>query len=51
MSIQNVPAGAESLADLLGKVDNLHDPVPILNKRPVAYGLVLFLLVSVGSVL
>lgn len=40
----NVPAAA-SLEDLLGKVDNLHDPVPILNRRPVAYGLILFILV------
>lgn len=45
-----VPAAA-SLEDLLGKVDNLHDPVPILNRRPVAYGLVLFLLVSVRCVM
>lgn len=39
-------SGGGSLSDLLGKVDNLHDPVPILNKRPVTYVLVIFFLVS-----
>lgn len=42
-------SGGGSLSDLLGKVDNLNDPVPVLNKRSVAYGLVLFLLVSSAS--
>lgn len=34
-----------SVYDLLGKVDNLSDPEPILNSTPVAYGLVISLLV------
>lgn len=53
MSIQGAPitrlSGGDLLADLLGRVDNLHDPVPVLNKRPAVYGLVLVLLVSFPS--
>ncbi|KAJ9156384.1 Integral membrane protein [Pleurostoma richardsiae] len=36
-----------SVFDLVGKVDNLHDPVPVLNKREAVLGVVItFLLLS-----
>lgn len=37
---------ATHLFDLLGKVDNLDEPIPPLNRRPVAYGLIISFLVS-----
>ncbi|KAG6361472.1 hypothetical protein INS49_009699 [Diaporthe citri] len=40
-------SNASSIFDLLGQVDNLSEPVPTLNQRPVAFGLLIsFLAVS-----
>lgn len=35
-----------SFTELIGKVDNLHDPVPAINTRPVMLAIVLTFLVS-----
>lgn len=35
-----------SIYELLGKVDNLNDPIPPLNKPRIAYSLVMLFLVS-----
>lgn len=37
---------AAQLFELLGKVDNLNDPIPPLNRRSLSYGLILVFLVS-----
>lgn len=39
-------SNASSVFDLLGQVDNLNEPVPALNQRPVAFGLLISFLVS-----
>ena len=38
-----------SVFDLIGKYDNLNDPVPTLNTRPAVYGIVITFLVSCPS--
>lgn len=46
--VQDVGAAipGNTLTDLLGRVDNSNEPIPILNRKPVVYGLVSTLLVS-----
>lgn len=39
-------SNASTIFDLLGQVDNLGEPVPALNQRPVAFGLLISFLVS-----
>lgn len=39
-------SNASTIFDLLGQVDNLNEPVPALNQRPVAFGLLISFLVS-----
>lgn len=39
-------AAAESIYDLLGRVDNLNDPIPPLDQPPVAITLISVFLVS-----
>lgn len=39
-------SNASTIFDLLGQVDNLNEPVPTLNQRPVAFGLLISFLVS-----
>lgn len=46
-NLENITPVMSSVYDLLGKVDNLNDPEPILNGKSVEYGLVIsFLVVS-----
>lgn len=39
-------SNASSTFDLLGQVDNLTEPTPVLNQRPLAFGLLISFLVS-----
>lgn len=39
-------SNASTIFDLLGQADNLNEPVPVLNQRPVAFGLLISFLVS-----
>ncbi|CAN8098389.1 unnamed protein product [Discula destructiva] len=38
-------AGEDLISSLVGKVDNLDDPIPALNKKPMVYLLILFFLI------